>query len=118
MWMDNRTGNYQIWTVPIDISTVDVNQTPEIISEFRLEQNYPNPFNPTTNIQYAVSSQQYISLKIFDALGNEVVTLVNEQKSAGIYDVEFNSNDLSSGIYFYQLRAGSFVDTKKMILLR
>jgi hypothetical protein len=118
VWMDNRTGVYQIWTVPIDLSLVDVDQTPEIISDFRLEQNFPNPFNPSTSIQYALSSRQFVSLKVFDVLGNEVATLINEDKPAGSYQIDFNANDLSSGIYFYQLKAGSFVDTKKMILLR
>ena len=126
MWMDNRTGNYQIWTVPIEISTVDVDQTPEIISEFRLEQNYPNPFNPSTKIKFSVPSviasapkrSQLVTVKVYDVLGNEILTLVNEEKSAGSYEIEFHSTDLSSGIYFYQLRAGSYTDTKKMILIR
>jgi hypothetical protein len=126
MWMDNRTGNYQIWTVPIEISTVDVDPTPEIISEFRLEQNYPNPFNPGTKIKFSVPSviasatkqSQLVNVKVYDVLGNEISTLVNEEKPAGTYEIEFHSIDLSSGIYFYQLRAGSYTDTKKMILLR
>jgi hypothetical protein len=93
-----------------------------------LKQNYPNPFNPSTSIQYAVSnplrrsgseaSRQFVSLKVYDVLGNEIATLVNEEKAAGTYAIEFNSKDLPSGIYFYQLKAGSFVKTKKMVLLR
>lgn len=128
MWMDNRTGTYQIWTVPIEMSSVSVDKTPEIISDFRLEQNYPNPFNPNTNIRFRISDFGFVSLKIFDVLGNEVATLVSEEKQPGNYEVEFsakggsasggNAYDLPSGIYFYQLRAGSFTDTKKMILLR
>jgi len=92
-----------------------------IPGEFSLEQNYPNPFNPTTSIQYAISSRQFVSLKVFDVLGNEAATLVNEYKTAGSYEVEFNvgqTSSLSSGVYYYQLKAGSFVETKKMILLR
>jgi hypothetical protein len=85
---------------------------------FQLEQNYPNPFNPDTKIQYQVSSNSQVSLKVFDVLGNEVATLVNEEKPAGNYEVEFNASQLSSGVYFYKLTAGSFTDTKKMILLR
>ena len=128
VWMDNRTGVYQIWTVPIEISSVDVEQNPEIISEFRLEQNYPNPFNPSTRIQYHVARISQVTLRVYDVLGNEVATLVNEEKPAGSYEIEFsakggstssgNAYNLSSGIYFFQLQAGSFVDTKKMILLR
>ena len=89
---------------------------------FSLKQNYPNPFNPSTRIQYQVSSSWNVSLKVFDILGNEVATLVNEEKPAGRYEVEFETSSgnrhLASGIYFYQLKAGSFTETKKMILLR
>ncbi|MCL4280264.1 MAG: T9SS type A sorting domain-containing protein [Ignavibacteriaceae bacterium] len=116
--MDNRTGVYQIWTVPIDISLVNVEPSSEAISEFQLEQNYPNPFNPNTKIRFRISDFGFVSLKIFDVLGNEIATLINEEKPMGNYEVEFITNDKSSGIYFYQLTAGSFTDTKKMILLR
>jgi len=93
-----------------------------IPTEFRLEQNYPNPFNPTTRIQYAIGSRQFVTLRVYDVLGNKIATLVNEEKSAGTYEVEFNTSSIkhfpSSGIYFYRLQAGSFVETKKMILIR
>ena len=87
---------------------------------FSLEQNYPNPFNPSTNIQYAISCTQFVTLKVYDVLGNEVATLVNEEKNAGSYNAQFTMNNvqLSSGIYFYKLQAGDFVETKKMILLK
>jgi hypothetical protein len=89
-------------------------------SEFTLNQNYPNPFNPSTNIQYAISSTQFVTLKVYDILGREVAILVNEEKPAGTYNVEFRMQnlELSSGIYFYKLQAGDFVETKKMILLK
>jgi len=128
VWMDNRTGTYQIWTVPIDLSLVDVKYAPGLITEFKLDQNYPNPFNPSTNIRFRISDLGFVTLKIFDVLGNEVAVLVSEEKQPGTYEVEFsakggsassgNAYELSSGIYFYKLQAGSFVDTKKMILLR
>ncbi|MCH7772904.1 MAG: T9SS type A sorting domain-containing protein [Bacteroidetes bacterium] len=86
--------------------------------DFSLVQNYPNPFNPSTSIQYAVSSRQFVSLKVYDVLGNEVATLVNEEKPAGSYKVEFDGTDLTSGIYFYRIEAGSFIETKKMILIK
>lgn len=90
--------------------------------DFFLLQNYPNPFNATTSIQYAIGSRQFVTLKIFDILGNEIATLVNEEKQPGIYEVEFNASsgigNLVSGIYFYQLRAGDFVQTKKMVLMK
>ena len=87
---------------------------------FLLKQNYPNPFNPVTSIQYAVSSRQFVSLKVYDILGNEVATLVYEYKPAGSYDVEFsiNNEQLSSGIYFYRLTAGSYTAVKKMVYLK
>ena len=88
--------------------------------DFLLQQNFPNPFNPSTTIQYAISSTQFVTLKVYDLLGREVVTLVNEEKLTGTYNVEFGvkSLELSSGIYFYKLQAGDFVETKKMILLK
>ncbi|MCZ6702546.1 MAG: T9SS type A sorting domain-containing protein, partial [Ignavibacteria bacterium] len=89
-----------------------------IVDEFKLFQNYPNPFNPSTRIQYVISSRQIVSLKVYDVLGNEIAAVVNEEKPAGSYEVEFNATSLPSGIYFYKLQAGSFVETKKMILLK
>jgi photosystem II stability/assembly factor-like uncharacterized protein len=83
-----------------------------------LSQNYPNPFNPTTSIQYSIASKQFVTLKIYDVLGNEVAALVNEEKPAGNYTVEFNGNNLASGIYFYQMKAGNFTATKKLILMK
>ncbi len=92
---------------------------------FQLEQNYPNPFNPSTKIKYTIPSVtlsgvegSLVQLKVYDALGNEVATLINEEKPAGNYEVDFNASKLSSGIYFYKLQAGSFVDTRKMLLLK
>ncbi len=99
---------------------------------FRLEQNYPNPFNPTTKIEYRIplsppllkgesEAGGFITLKIYDVLGNEVATLVNEESAtggAGSYEVEFNGTGLPSGIYFYKLQARDFVETKKMMLLK
>jgi len=97
-----------------------IEKTNELPTEFSLGQNYPNPFNPETVISYQLAAGTWVTLNIFDVLGNEVAVLVNEEQPAGNYQVEFSSKnkELSSGIYFYQLRAGSFVQTKKMILLR
>jgi photosystem II stability/assembly factor-like uncharacterized protein len=90
---------------------------------FILYQNYPNPFNPATSIRYAISSRQFVTLKIYDVLGNELFTLVNEELTAGEYEVEFfvghgSMLDIASGIYFYRLQTGSFIQTKKMIYLK
>ncbi len=100
----------------------------KIPTTYELSQNYPNPFNPSTKINYDIPASTLnpfskgegtlVQMKVYDVLGNEVATLVNEQKPAGVYEVEFNASQLSSGIYFYKLQAGSFVETKKMILLR
>ncbi|RKY93313.1 MAG: hypothetical protein DRQ13_09615 [Ignavibacteriae bacterium] len=96
---------------------VEVDFTPK---EFALYQNYPNPFNPTTTIEYQIPEQSFVTLKVFDVLGNEITTLINEEKPAGKYNVELRIDniELSSGIYFYQLKAGRFIQTKKMILLK
>jgi hypothetical protein len=89
-----------------------------VIKDFVLNQNYPNPFNPATSIEYRVGRNEYVSLKVYDLLGREVATLVDEFKPAGSYEVEFDAAELSSGIYFYKIQAGSFNQIKKMILLR
>lgn len=86
--------------------------------QYSLSQNYPNPFNPTTKINFQLPAGNFVSLKIYDALGKEVATLVNEKKDAGSYSVEFNANNFSSGIYFYRLNAGEFTETKRMLLLK
>jgi hypothetical protein len=119
VWMDNSTGIYQIWTVPIEISTVDVDERDDtFINSFQLEQNYPNPFNPATNIKFRIAEFGFVILKIYDVLGNEVATLVNEAKSAGEYEVIFNGDGLPSGIYLCRLTTGSLAETRKMLLLK
>jgi hypothetical protein len=85
---------------------------------YELSQNYPNPFNPTTTIKYQVPELSFVTIKIFDVLGREVATTVNKEKTVGSYEIEFNGSELTSGVYFYRLKAGSFVETKKMILLK
>ena len=87
-------------------------------ADFRLEQNYPNPFNPTTEIRYQTSEVSHVTLKVFDVVGREVATLVNENLNAGSYAAKFTGNNFASGVYFYKLQAGSFVSTKKMILTK
>jgi hypothetical protein len=86
--------------------------------EFSLMQNYPNPFNPSTTISFSIPLSAFTSIKVYDILGNEIATLINEEKPAGSYEVEFNASKLASGIYFYILSSGNFLFTKKMILLR
>ncbi len=101
-----------------DTTTVDVMDFDELPKEFSLSQNYPNPFNPLTKIKYSISKTGQVVLKVYDLLGREIITLVNEEKSNGSYEVEFDASNLSSGIYYYELQAGDFVQTNKMILLK
>ncbi|MEJ2105450.1 MAG: T9SS type A sorting domain-containing protein, partial [Ignavibacteriaceae bacterium] len=116
---------------PFSIPGLDTKLSDEIVTveneglnpnDFLLEQNYPNPFNPSTKIRFVIAStakqSQFVTLKVYNILGNEVATLVNEEKSAGNYEVEFDATGLPSGIYFYKLHAGNFVETKKMVLLQ
>jgi hypothetical protein len=105
------------------VTFIEEEPTPTQPNSFLLSQNYPNPFNPSTKIKFEIPGQArndnvLVTLKVYDVLGNRVTTLVNEYKSAGSYNVEFNATELPSGIYFYQLRAGEYVETKKMILLK
>jgi len=120
-----KPGEFHIYTTvklptPPDGILTDVqdNTNNTMVSTFKLEQNYPNPFNPVTNIKYSVPEQGMVTIKVFDILGSEVATLVNEEKAAGSYDIRFNAGMLSSGVYFYNIKAGSYNLTKKMILLR
>ena len=87
-------------------------------ASFALLQNYPNPFNPSTRISYQLPINSFVTLKVFDVVGNEIATLVNEEKSAGEYKVDFDASKIGSGIYFYTLSAGEFLQTKKMILIK
>ena len=106
-------------TRPAAVTAVENGSVPQ---EFALFQNYPNPFNPSTRIQYSLAKAGQVSLKVYNLIGNEVSTLVNGYQEAGIYSVPFSSSretfDLSSGVYFYRLEAGSFVSTRKLILVK
>jgi hypothetical protein len=86
--------------------------------EFSLRQNYPNPFNPSTNIEFALPEQAVVSLKVYNLLGREISTLVSGKLNAGIHKIEFNASGLSTGLYFYRIQAGSFMQTKKMMLIK
>lgn len=108
--------NVLVDSYAIHNSISDVKDIP--MRSFLLYQNYPNPFNPKTSIRYTISSKQFVSLKVYDSLGKELKILVNEEKPSGTYEVNFSSKDLPSGTYFYTIKAGEFVQTKKMVLLR
>jgi polyhydroxybutyrate depolymerase len=117
------SNNRFFWSDRMDLIVEITEDKSNLPIEYALKQNYPNPFNPVTKIKYQIPELSFIMLKVYNVLGNEIVTLINEEKSPGTYEVEFNSHsgearNLPSGVYLYQLRAGSFVQTKKMILLR
>jgi murein tripeptide amidase MpaA len=90
----------------------------EVSESYSLSQNYPNPFNPTTNISYRIADNSFVTLTVYDILGKEIASLVNAKQSPGTYDVQFDGNRLSSGIYFYKLKAGDYTDVKSMILVK
>ena len=122
-WQDKRSGNYQIYASRVFASgTTPVKVVGTSPTEFTLLQNYPNPFNPSTMISYQLAVNSQVILKVYDILGKEVATLVNSRQEAGSYTVPFNASKgtfgLSSGVYFYRLETGSFVSTKKLILMK
>ena len=107
-----------IWRLRYPVAITGVESSQEVPAGFVLEQNYPNPFNPTTTITYQLQAVSNVTLIVYDLLGRPVATLVNERQTAGRYSVKFDAGELPSGVYFYRLQAGSFVHTKKMILLQ
>lgn len=109
-------GQKFVVTVIDQPSNVDDKNT--LLKNFTLQQNYPNPFNPGTIISYSIPKGTFVTLKIYDVIGNEVATLVNETKSAGKYDINFNASELSNGVYLYQLKTNEFTSTRKMILMK
>ena len=117
--LDISMNNYVEGIASIKDKLQYLNQkTLEISRTYKLKQNYPNPFNPVTYLEFEISQLGFVSLKVYDILGKEVKTLVNEIKQPGIYQVEFDGSNLASGAYFYRLESGDFVDIKRMILLK
>jgi len=100
------------------VSFVEENEIGEMPTEFSLSQNWPNPFNSSSVIRYSIPQSSNVVIKIFDVLGNEKGTLINDEKSAGSYEIMWYAENLPSGIYFYQLKADNYIETKKMILLK
>jgi hypothetical protein len=101
--------------VILDVKGSTVSGTPMV---YTLDQNYPNPFNPSTTIKFELPRASHVSLTVFDVLGREVSELVNERKEAGVYEVKFDGSNLASGVYFYRLQAGDFVQSKRLLLLK
>ncbi len=121
----NYSADFSIWSDDVYLWVIEIDQTVGVDEDsnlnpdiFTLQQNYPNPFNPSTTIKYHIPDNEFVTLKVYDVLGNEISTLVNETKSAGNYEVSFNAENLSSGVYFYKLTAGNLSEIKKMMLVR
>ena len=116
-------GSSDIWLIELNRDIVGVDDFQENIpSSYYLSQNFPNPFNPLTKIKYQIPELSFVTLKVYDVLGNEITTLVNEEKQAGTYEITWYAEELPSGVYFYRLQvypanggAGDFIETKKMI---
>jgi enterochelin esterase family protein len=121
----NEGHSWGLWRATTDLileyffpsNSVSVEEL-NIVNSFELLQNYPNPFNPMTSIEYKVISSEYVILKVYDLLGNEIAELVNERNEAGNYKVNFDGRHLSSGVYFYKLKVGKNSQVRKMILLK
>jgi hypothetical protein len=111
--------NVGFWYVYKQSTITDVKKEDETIpTVFKLEQNYPNPFNPSTVIKFGVPERSNVLLKIYDILGEEVATLVNEEMDAGWYSIDFNASGYSTGVYIYRMQAGNYINTKKMLLMK
>ena len=102
------------YSQPIGITQINT----ELPAEFSLGQNYPNPFNPMTNIGLRIADFGFVSLKVYDITGKVVAVLVNEELNAGVYNVDFDASNLSSGTYFYRMETNGFVDVKKMVVVK
>ena len=112
-------NNLSVWTALINDSVnVGINEGQQIANEFSLSQNYPNPFNPTTDFRFQIAEFRFVSLKVFDILGKEIATLVNKDLQPENYSIPWDASNLPSGMYFYRLTAGSFSETKKLMLMK
>lgn len=115
-WFDKGGVAYTFYNT--DSIFVNVDEKIFVANDFILNQNYPNPFNPTTKISFTIPTSQFVKLKVYDILGNELITLINDELQVGNYIVDFNGSDLSSGIYIYKIQAGNFTKSNKMLLLK
>lgn len=118
VWMDNRNGRYQLYSVPLQVVNTSIEENSDVASGFELMQNYPNPFNPSTTISFNIDRASYVELSVYDVLGREVAVLISENMEAGRHSKEFNAAGLNSGIYYYRLRAGNLAATGIMNLIK
>lgn len=118
-WTDDKVGLiFNAWTVGVSIVTGVENENGNVPTDYSLQQNYPNPFNPSTNIAYMLPRAGHVKLTVYDIFGREVASLVNDNKQAGSYTVEFDASNIASGVYYYKMEAGDFRDVKKMLLVK
>jgi hypothetical protein len=115
---DFSIGGVIYWTDSTRLTLTGIGTEAALPVRYALEQNYPNPFNPSTKIQFSIVHRQLTTVKVYDVLGSEVATLVNEVKEPGTYTVQFSGSGLASGMYFYRIQAGTFLQTKKLLLLK
>jgi hypothetical protein len=113
----NTNENYSV-TFGGAFNPIGIQQISGIVKDFTLGQNYPNPFNPSTKIYFAIPKSDFVSLKVYDMLGREVIALVNSNLSAGEYEVDFDAGRLSSGMYYYRIQSGDYISVKKMVLVK
>ncbi len=113
--LTNNTISMEITALYTGINDKEVTNQPQ---SYALIGNYPNPFNASTKIRYCIPKRELVSLKVYDLLGKEIGILINEEKSAGVYETDFNGDNLASGLYFYKLRAGDFIQTQKLLLIK
>lgn len=117
--IDTLLHDFNLWVDSVFVVTsVGEERTNNLPPSFQLQQNYPNPFNPSTTIRFSLPQRSHVTLKVFDVLGREVATLVNENLLAGRYSYNFDASNLSNGVYFYKIQASNYIETKKMILMR
>jgi hypothetical protein len=116
-WASGGNGTI-LHTTNAGVTFIEEEKFEVVPTNLTLSQNYPNPFNPSTSFTYSIPEEAAITIKVFDITGKEIETLVNEEKPAGTYEITWYAENLPSGVYFYQIRAGAFVETKKMILLK
>lgn len=118
IWADSNNGNIKLFILKFNIPGFNAVSQINNLANFNLYQNYPNPFNPTTTIRYEIPKETNVTIKLYDVTGREIMTLLNTTQKAGQYEVEWNAKDYASGIYFYQIRAGKYAATRKMLLLK
>jgi len=126
LFVDAMSNVFVTGMSALDYATIKYSQTLTDVYQINFDlpetyflfQNYPNPFNPSTTISFSIPTSEFVTLKVFNLLGREVTTLVNEEKPNGIYNVQFDGSSLASGVYYYQLKSGEFVSTKKLLLLK